>query len=246
MLVTGATGLLGKEICRYLAEKNWIVAACSQSFTKAFQLSEELKDKGIVHPLEMDLLSDQSIRDAVDKLKSSDLKVTHLVNCARSTATLTVDSLGISDEANLIEEMKLAVFSPYRLINLLISRSFELQSIVNLSSQYGIVVPNPKLYSDGLNSSAISYGVSKAALNHLTRELAVRLAYRKIRVNAVAFGGFEGRANTKLEKKYSELAPSGRMLHLNEVGGPVEFLLDECSSSVNGHVLIADGGWTVV
>lgn len=246
VLVTGATGLLGGEICRYLSAKNWNVVVASQSYQKATEFCAGLCKDRTLTPIEINLLDEQSIYLAVNKMQSEGLKVNYLVNCARSTETLHVDHSGVSQHENLIKEMDLAVFAPYRLINLLIAKSFELDSIVNLSSQYSIVAPNPNLYPDGLNSSSIGYGVAKAALNQLTRELAVRLSKHKIRVNAVAFGGFEGRENKDFTDKYSELVPSGRMLSLNEAGGPVEFLLDNCSSSINGHVLVADGGWTIV
>ena len=246
VLVTGATGLIGREICRYLAMKNWDVVVASQSYQKATDFCDSLYQYGNLIPLEMNLLDKESLCLAVDKMKSEDLKVTHLVNCARSTETLSVDINGVSQHENLIKEMELAVFAPYRLLNLLIDNAFELTSIVNISSQYSIVAPNPNLYPDGLTSSSIGYGIAKSALNHLTRELAVRLSKHKVRVNAVAFGGFEGRANKDFIDKYSEMVPNGRMLSVKEACGPVEFLLDDCSSSVNGHVLVADGGWTIV
>jgi len=246
VLVTGATGLLGKEICRYLSMRNWDVIVASQSYKKATNFcNAHGKDGGLI-PLEINLLDKQSVELAVSKLLSDGLSVNYLVNCARSTETLAVSPSGISEHENLIKEVELAVFAPYRLINTLLSNSFKLISIVNLSSQYGIVAPNPNLYPGGLNNSSIGYGVAKAALNQLTRELAVRLSKHKTRVNAVAFGGFEGRADKNFIDKYSELVPSGRMLSINEAGGPVEFLLDNRSSSVNGHVLVADGGWTIV
>lgn len=246
VLVTGATGLIGREICKYLAIRNWDIVVASQSYQKASELCDSLYQYGNLVPSQMDLLDEVSLGLALDEMKSKGLNVTHLVNCARTTQTLSVDSNGVSPHDNLIKEIELAVFAPYRLINQLINSGFQLTSIVNISSQYSMVAPNPNLYPDGLASSSIGYGVAKAALNHLTRELAVRLSKHDIRVNAVAFGGFEGRANRDFIDKYSEMVPNGRMLSIKEAGGPVEFLLDNCSSSVNGHVLVADGGWTIV
>jgi len=134
---------------------------------------------------------------------------------------------------------------PYQLTMLLAQSSKSLRSVVNVGSMYGIVPPNPSLYDDGFQSSPIQYGVAKAALHQLTKELAVRLATSGVRVNAVAFGGVEGRVSDEFKQRYANFVPSRRMLSVDEIVGPVAFLLSEDSSAVNGHVLVADGGWTV-
>ena len=106
---------------------------------------------------------------------------------------------------------------------------------MNIGSQYGSVAPNPNLYENFILESPIQYGVTKSALHHLTKELAVRLA-PSIRVNSVAYGGFKVDNKKEFVDKYSKLNPGKRMLNLEEVGGPVNFLLDSNeSSSINGH-----------
>ncbi len=116
-------------------------------------------------------------------------------------------------------EMELDVIQPYRLSVLLaLSQNHALQTIVNIGSQYGIVVPNPALYGGSLAQSPIQYGVAKAALHHMTKELAARLA-PSVRVNCVAFGGFAGRESAEFNTRYSEMLPAKRMLRLTEAGG---------------------------
>jgi NAD(P)-dependent dehydrogenase (short-subunit alcohol dehydrogenase family) len=79
----------------------------------------------------------------------------------------------------------------------------------------------------------------------LTKELAVRLAGRHIRVNAISFGGVEGRVNEAFKARYAQFCPLGRMLNDNDLAGPVEFLATPASSGVTGHNLVVDGGWTI-
>ena len=147
---------------------------------------------------------------------------------------------------SFVGEFDLDFVVPYEL-TMCLSRSanHKLQTVVNIGSMYGEVAPNPALYEGSLDRSPVQYGVSKAALHHLTRELAVRLAPQHIRVNCVAYGGVEGRVDEAFLARYAQLVPSRRMLKDPEIIGPVEFLLEESSSSVNGHVLVADGGWSV-
>ena len=73
----------------------------------------------------------------------------------------------------------------------------------------------------------------------------MRLAPR-VRINCVAFGGFAGRTNNDFKERYGRMAPLGRMLTEEDAGGPVSFLLDDtASAAMTGHVLVADGGWSI-
>ena len=77
------------------------------------------------------------------------------------------------------------------------------KNVVNIGSIYGSVVPNAKLYKNFHKESSIQYGVTKSALEHLTKELSVRLAKKFVRVNCAAFGGVEGRVNQSFKKRYA-------------------------------------------
>lgn len=246
VLITGATGLIGRELVKYFLKHSWSVVACSRELKKLNGFTDNFGNYNNLYKLQINLLNEKSIDTALNEIKSKGIKITHLVNGARSLETLIVDKDGNSSENALTQEMKLGVIAPYLLINKLVASSQNLRAIVNLSSQYGIVAPNPNLYEGEALMPSIGYGLSKAALNHLTKEMAVRLKDKKIRVNAIAFGGFHGRASEKFEEVYSKMLPIQRMLSIDEAGGPVEFLLDNRSSSINGHVLVADGGWTII
>jgi NAD(P)-dependent dehydrogenase (short-subunit alcohol dehydrogenase family) len=101
------------------------------------------------------------------------------------------------------------------------------------------------LYDDPVRQSPLQYGVCKAALSHLTKELAVRLAAKNIQVNCVAFGGIEGRVDPAFLARYAALNPMGRMLQENEVAGPIEALLSDGFSAMTGHTMAVDGGWGI-
>ena len=79
----------------------------------------------------------------------------------------------------------------------------------------------------------------------MTKELAVRFAGQNVRVNCVAFGGVDGRVDDEFKSRYSALVPSGRMLTVEEIVGPIQFLTSGKSSSMTGHTIVADGGWSI-
>ena len=94
-------------------------------------------------------------------------------------------------------------------------------------------------------------GVSKGALASLTTYLAVELAPRGIRVNAVTSGLVDGSdgirmLDEQLLERYREVAPAGRLVKPEEVASAVAFLCSEEASMIIGHVLTVDGGYSLV
>jgi NAD(P)-dependent dehydrogenase (short-subunit alcohol dehydrogenase family) len=245
VLVTGATGLLGQAIAGHLAERGWNVVVTSRDASRAQDLANDLaRGSGKISGIDLDLTDQVSIESLPDRMIGLGLSVTHLVNNARLLDALAVAADGTTSATHFHTELDVDVVQPYRLTMALAHHpDHALAGVVNIGSQYGSVAPNPALYGGTLARNPVQYGTAKAALHHLTRELAVRLA-PDTRVNCVAFGGVAGRADADFVARYSSMVPAGRMLDPAEAGGPVAFLLDDGSSAVNGHVLVADGGWT--
>jgi NAD(P)-dependent dehydrogenase (short-subunit alcohol dehydrogenase family) len=172
------------------------------------------------------------------------LRPAHLVNNARDLANLRADA-SASQRAQWVAEYTLGVVVPVELsLALAESSDSALASVINISSIYGMVAANPALYGKPADRPPMHYGVTKAALLHLTKELAVRLA-PKVRVNAITYGGIEGRADDDFKHRYGSLTPLKRMMRPDEVFGPLEFLISDGATSVTGHNLVADGGWTL-
>lgn len=247
ILLTGGTGKLGAVLTKRFLELGFKVVVTYKNkpnFNKLLKNNAELQ-KNLLG-LQVDFTKEKECKNLVLHLAKEKIHITHLINNARSLNSLSVQKNGITSFDNFTKEFQMDVITPYELaVYLSKSKSHKLENIVNIGSMYGLVAPNPNLYEGSLRNSPIQYGVSKAALHHLTKELAMRLADKNIRVNCVAFGGVEGRVNSAFKKRYAKLVPSKRMLKEEEVIGPVEFLLSESSASVNGHVLVADGGWSI-
>lgn len=247
VLLTGGTGKFGRVLTAHLIQKNWQVIVTSREQSHIDNLRKDLgADADSLFGLVADLRRVDSLDNLVAILSGQGIVVSHLINNARSISTLEVSSTGVTSRENFIGEFDMNVVVPYELtMTLAKSPLHRLKTVVNIGSMYGEVAPNPALYGGTLARSPVQYGVSKAALHHLTRELAVRLAPQDVRVNCIAYGGVEGRVDDDFMVRYGQLTPSRRMLREDEIIGPTEFLLDDASSSINGHVLIADGGWSI-
>lgn len=246
VLLTGGTGKFGRILAQYFVLNGWTVVITSRGSSGSQEPMLEMPDfQNTMISLTVDMSKPDASRGIVEELSTRNITVTHLINNARSLSTLAVQEDGTTSRDNFIGEFAMDVVVPYELtMGLAQSTNHALQTVVNIGSMYGEVAPNPALYGGTLEQSPVQYGVSKAALHHLTRELAIRLAPQKIRVNCVAFGGVEGRVDEEFRSRYASLVPSRRMLTENEIIGPIDFLINETSSSINGHILVADGGWS--
>lgn len=91
-------------------------------------------------------------------------------------------------------------------------------------------------------------GVSKAALEALTRYLAVELASKNIVVNAVSGGAVDTEAlkhfpnREELLQEAKDKTPAGRMVEIDDMVNTVMFLLSDASSMIRGQTIIVDGG----
>jgi NAD(P)-dependent dehydrogenase (short-subunit alcohol dehydrogenase family) len=121
-------------------------------------------------------------------------------------------------------------------------------AIVNISSEYGVIAPDQRLYRvDGLPESQqpvkpVSYTVVKAGLDGMTKYLATYWADKGVRVNTLTVGGIYNGQPDAFVARASERIPLGRMARVDEYRGAVVYLCSEASSFMTGANLIVDGG----
>lgn len=249
ILITGGAGRIGACLTRYFLEHDWTVVITSRRDLTSDKFSIDIGLPSVstrLYICRVDLEAEDASRRVVSFLDNNGLKPTTLVNNARNLDHLKLDGKGHPSRTGWLGEYTLDVVAAYELSMTLAEQpDSKLETVVNISSMNGLVVPTMQLYDDFPRQSPLHYGVAKAALIHLTKELAVRLADRHIRVNAISFGGVEGRVNEAFKARYAQFCPLGRMLNNNDLAGPVEFLATPASSGVTGHNLVVDGGWTI-
>lgn len=121
-------------------------------------------------------------------------------------------------------------------------------SIVNISSEYGRLGPDQRLYEVPGKApheqpvKPVTYTVVKAGLHGLTLYLATYWAPAGVRVNTLVLGGVEnGQPADFLERAASRI-PMARMARPDEFGGGLVYLLSDAASFVTGAELVVDGG----
>ena len=247
ILITGGSGKFGKSLVGHFLRAGDRVVITSRSDATVAEMQKEYAAYGPKFVVFCsDLIKESAAQEVVAKLHELGIYPDCLVNNARNIEYLQMGEAGKVSRENFANEFLLDVIVPYELTNEIAHQEGgQLRKVVNIGSQYGSFAANPHLYTDPLKESPLHYGVCKAALVHLTKELAVRLASKNIQVNCIAFGGVEGRVDESFKERYAKLCPMGRMLRDDEVAGPVDSLLSDDFSGMTGHTMAIDGGWGI-
>jgi len=247
VLVTGAGGKFGRVYLRYLLSKGHRVVALVRTHDGMQKLYREFAGgRGEMICILADLLAPDSTDCVVDELRQRDLNVECLINAARNIEFLKSSTSGLASRDNFIQEYMLDVVVPYELsMKLMLSQDSALCQIINVGSQYGSVAAHLPLYEHPMTQSPVQYSVAKSALVQLTKELGTRFAEHNIQVNCISYGGVEGRVDEAFESRYARLCPIGRMLNEEEIVAPLQMLFENRCMAMTGHVVHADGGWSL-
>lgn len=236
VLVTGAATGLGRDIALALLQAGHRVAGADIDREGL----EDLKTQGIA-PIALDLRSEDSIEAAYGAACEAVGTIDILVNNAGLTIHKPAFDLSW-DEWDSVHAVNLkgAFFMARTVARRLADEGLQ-GGIISLASAHGLV---------GFPNRA-AYGISKAAIIHMTRTLAVEWAPYGIRVNAVAPGTVMTPSRQKLladpgalETMRSRI-PLGRFPTAAEVSGAVLYLVSPHAASVTGHTLVLDGGTSV-
>lgn len=244
VVLTGATGRLGGALGHALGEAGATIVATSRDPAKARAASDDLAKAGFsASSLELDVTDEASVDAAFRAIAERHGRVDALVNNAGVATKLSIDAMTSAEWARVMDVNVRGAFLCARAAAREMARA-RAGSIVNVSSIYGSVSPDPRIYGATGRNSSVVYGASKAALLQMTRYLAVHWAEQGIRVNAVSPGGIEAGQEPAFRDAYASRVPLRRMAKREEVGGAVVFLLSDAASYVTGQDIAIDGGWT--
>jgi len=248
VIVTGGLGQLGREFCRTLTERGARVAVFDCA-------ADDTPEDGVVS-LRVDVTDRRSVESGLATVVSRLGVPAGLVNAA------AIDS---PPDAPAAENGPFETYPEHswdRVMDVNVKGTVVCcqvvggamakagrGSIVNVSSIYGLVSPDQRLYEYRRAAGApffkpVAYSASKSAVLNLSRYLATYWAPQNVRVNTVTFGGVFNKQDSEFLAEYTKRVPLGRMARADEYNGAVVFLLSDASSYMTGSNLVVDGGWT--
>ncbi|MGE5645641.1 MAG: SDR family NAD(P)-dependent oxidoreductase [Acidobacteriota bacterium] len=240
-LVTGAARGLGRAISLALANAGADVALGLRDVNASHGLPCEIEAMGRrALPLQMDMRSMGEIFRAVDDTVSRFGRLDILVNNAGLAPENPAEDYREEDfDLTVAVNLKGTFFASQAAARVMIRRQYG--RIVNMSSQAGFAaLPTESVYC-----------MTKAAIVHLTKCLAVEWGKYNINVNAVAptFIHTPGTETALADPKFradvvERIAALHRIGEPMEVAGAVVFLASPAASLITGHTMLIDGGWT--
>jgi len=250
VVLTGAGGLLGSQYAEGLSQSGANVVLADIDFSRCKKLANELSKKYHVKsfPIKVDISNKKSVQNMVKQILQKYSRIDVLINNAAYQGNDKIRKTKFID-------LPLSIWDKAISVNLTgmflccqeIGKVMEKQNhgvIINISSTYGIVAPDQRIYGNSGQNAAVFYSVTKSAVLNLTRYLASYWQGKGIRVNTLTPGGVEKGQEPKFVKNYSEKTMLGRMAKKDEYVGAILFLSSDASSYMTGSNLIVDGGWT--
>jgi len=249
-IVTGAANGIGLAIGRQFAEKGANVMFADMDEARLVdELGEHVEDSNVRYfagDLRERLTQANLISATIDAFDQIDV----LVNGARQV--IPSDPLDPDDDSvlallnqNLMPALRLSQMVARRMIKQAADREegANAGAIINLSS----------IAARRTHPDLMAYSVSTAALDQMTRSLAVALAPHRIRVNAVAIGSVMSASlkstlkdNREYRQDIEDHTPLSRIAAPTELADAAQFLASDAAGFMTGQILTLDGGRTLL
>jgi NAD(P)-dependent dehydrogenase (short-subunit alcohol dehydrogenase family) len=239
-LVTGGSRGIGLMIARGFVEAGVKTYISSRKADACEKAAAALSKIGTCVPLAHDLGSTAEVHKLADEIKAREPKLDILVNNAGAAWAEPLEKYSEGGWDKVVDLNLKAIFTLTQALLPVLRKAGTADDparVINIGSIDGILSPHLESYA---------YSASKAAVHHLTRQLAKHLAPDRINVNAIAPGPFDTKmlapvlAVARAEMEAS--VPRGRIGQDDDMIGAAIFFASKASSYVTGSVLPVDGG----
>jgi len=240
-LVTGASSGLGVQFSKALADNGAAVALVARRADRLKSLKDEIEGKGgRAVAIEADVTDHAAVARTFDAAEKAFGTVTILVNNAGIAHGGRAVEMPPEEWRKVLSTNLDAVFFWAQEAARRLLAAKKQGAIVNIASVLGLAV----------SKGAVAYAAAKAGVVQVTKALAVELAFKGVRVNAIAPGWFvtemnddylSGEAGTAIKREI----PMGRFGNPGDLDGALLLLVSDAGSYITGATIVVDGGQVV-
>jgi 7-alpha-hydroxysteroid dehydrogenase len=250
-IVTGSANGIGLAIARHFLGQgaNVMFADMDEDRLEA-EVGAEARTEGKVRMFAGDLRQKLTINNLLSATIDAFDRVDILVNASRQVAL----SDPLDPEADAVEALlEQNLLTGLRLTQMTAKRMIEHAKKTGREGMIGAIVNLSSIAAQRVQPEMMGYSISCAALDQMTRSMAVALAPKGIRVNAVAFGSvmsasLQGmlKENLDYRQMITDGTPLGRIASATELAETVQFLASDAASFMTGQILTVDGGRSLI
>ena len=240
VLITGGGSGIGAMMASGFVQAGANVYICSRKDTSSFASNLSARGPGVCHSLRADLASEPGIASLAKSLPS----ILHVL--INNSGTNWSEDISTYPGHAWDKVMALNVRTCFQLVQACLPKLEAAGStrdparVINIASIEGLSVPAHDTYA---------YSTGKAAVSHLSRVLAGRLAERNITVNSIAPGPFPSRMMAGTLDAFGDLVGRatalGRIGSSHDMAGTAIFLASRAGAFITGAEIIVDGGMLV-
>ncbi|MDG1117794.1 MAG: SDR family oxidoreductase [Flavimaricola sp.] len=249
-IVTGAAHGVGLAIARHFVDQGAnVVFADRDEAALEREVGQLAGEEGPVRIFAGDLREKLTITNLLSLTHDAFDRIDILVNASRQVMTTDPfdpddDSVSLLLQQNMMTALKLSQATAKRMIK---------QADPDGDGPVGSIINLSSIAARRAHPDLLGYSISSAALDQMTRALAVALAPKRIRVNAVAFGSVMSaslkgalKEQDGMRAEILEHTPLSRIASPGEVSDAVQYLASDASGFVTGQIITVDGGRTLI
>jgi NAD(P)-dependent dehydrogenase (short-subunit alcohol dehydrogenase family) len=240
-LVTGASSGLGTQFARALADNGAAVVLVARRSDRLKALKDEIDGKG-----SRAIAAEADVTDRAAMMRAFDA-----AERAFGTVTILVNNAGIAHGGRAVEmppEEWRRVLSTN--LDAVFFWAQEAARRILAANKQGAIVNIASVLGLAVSKGAVAYAAAKAGVVQTTKALAVELAFKGVRVNAIAPGWFvtemnddylTGEAGTAIKREI----PMGRFGNPGDLDGALLLLVSDAGSYITGATIVVDGGQVI-
>ncbi|MEP6608924.1 MAG: SDR family oxidoreductase [Burkholderiaceae bacterium] len=236
-VVTGGARGIGLAIVRWFLAQGYRVASIDIDTETLMRSAAELGDRSRVLPVPCDVSKADQVQTAIDQVVAAFGRIDALVNNAGVAVFKPVGETSFDEWRHVLSTN---LDGPFLCA--------QACAPVMLKTGGGAIVNIASISGLRASTLRVAYGTSKAAVMHLTKQLAVELGCVGIRVNCIAPGPVDTDMaklvhSVAIRADYHDVIPLERYGTTDEIASAAGFLCSPAASYVNGQVLAVDGGF---